>query len=160
MALKLTLTVIAAAVILIALYLYFDSRSPKPESSQPNTFQATPPPPTSESASPASLKIETEKQGTGPGAVAGDKITVDYTGMLTDDTVFDSSIPRGQPFVFTLGAGAVIRGWDQGLLGMKVGEKRKLTIPPELGYGAQGTPGGPIGPNATLIFEVEMLKIN
>ena len=89
----------------------------------------------------------------------GNKVSVHYTGWLENGTKFDSSLDRGQPFEFTLGAGQVIQGWDLGIVGMKVGEKKKLTIPPELGYGTTGTPGGPIPPNATLIFEVELLKI-
>ena len=103
------------------------------------------------------MKIET-LQG-GEGAKAGDKVTVNYTGTLENGVKFDSSIDRGQPFTFTLGQNSVIQGWEQGLLGMKPGEKRKLTIPPELAYGEQGA-GGVIPPNATLIFEVELLKIN
>ena len=106
------------------------------------------------------LKIEILKQGTGEAAKNGDKVTVHYVGTLLSGQKFDSSIDRGQPFSFILGNGQVIEGWEKGILGMKVGEKRKLTIPPELGYGATGTPGGPIPPNATLIFDVELLKIN
>lgn len=121
---------------------------------------ATPSPtPTQTSAETKGLKIEVLKQGSGEQAKIGDKITVHYTGVLSDGTKFDSSVDRGQPFVFTLGVGQVIKGWDQGILGMKVGEKRALMIPPDLGYGAAGTPGGPIPPNATLIFEVELLKV-
>jgi FKBP-type peptidyl-prolyl cis-trans isomerase len=106
------------------------------------------------------LKIEVLKEGTGQEAKNGDKVTVHYTGWLTDGTKFDSSVDRGKPFAFTLGVGQVIKGWDTGILGAKVGEKRKLTIPSELGYGQRGIPGGPIGPNATLLFEVEVLGIN
>lgn len=105
------------------------------------------------------MKIETLKEGTGEVAKNGDTVSVDYTGTLEDGTKFDSSIDRGTPFSFTLGIGQVIKGWDLGVVGMKVGEKRKLTIPSELGYGASGA-GGVIPPNATLIFEVELLGIN
>lgn len=105
------------------------------------------------------VKIEVLQQGTGEEVSKnGDQLTVNYTGTLEDGTKFDSSIGRA-PFVFTLGAGQVIQGWDQGLLNMKVGEKRRLTIPASLGYGSSGA-GGVIPPNATLIFEVELLKIN
>lgn len=106
-----------------------------------------------------SLKIETLKEGTGAEAKNGDIVAVHYTGWLEDGTKFDSSLDRGTPFTFTLGVGQVIQGWDLGVLGMKAGEKRKLNIPPELGYGSQGA-GGVIPPNATLIFEVELLEIN
>ena len=104
------------------------------------------------------LKIEDIIVGTGAEAVAGKEISVHYTGTLTNGTKFDSSKDRGTPFEFTLGAGQVIQGWDQGFAGMKVGGKRKLVIPPSMGYGAQGA-GGVIPPNATLIFEVELLGV-
>lgn len=106
------------------------------------------------------LQIETLKQGTGAESQNGDVVALHYTGTLEDGTKFDSSLDRGTPFSFTLGSGQVIAGWDMGVLGMKVGEKRKLIIPSELGYGEKGTPGGPIPPNATLIFEIELLGIN
>jgi len=105
------------------------------------------------------LKIEDTKVGKGATAKTGDTVTVNYTGYLTDGTKFDSSLDSGKPFSFTIGNGDVIAGWDQGIPGMKVGGKRKLTIPPALGYGAQGA-GGVIPPNATLVFDVELLSVN
>ncbi|MCP3059179.1 FKBP-type peptidyl-prolyl cis-trans isomerase [Myxococcus sp. K38C18041901] len=105
-----------------------------------------------------SLKVEDSKVGTGAEATAGKSVTVHYVGTLTDGKKFDSSRDRGQGFTFRLGAGQVIQGWDQGVAGMKVGGVRKLTIPPELGYGARGA-GGVIPPNATLVFEVELLDV-
>jgi len=112
-----------------------------------------------DAAAPAGdLKIEDLKVGTGAEAVAGKKVTVHYTGTLTDGKKFDSSVDRKQPFTFNLGAGEVIQGWDKGVAGMKVGGKRKLTVPPNLGYGERGA-GNVIPPNATLIFDVELLKV-
>ena len=104
------------------------------------------------------LKFEDLAPGDGATAEAGQQVSVHYTGWLTDGTKFDSSVDRGMPFQFTLARGMVIRGWDEGVLGMRVGGKRKLTIPPQLGYGAQGA-GGVIPPNATLVFDVELLDI-
>ncbi|PIV41843.1 MAG: peptidylprolyl isomerase [Candidatus Nealsonbacteria bacterium CG_4_10_14_0_2_um_filter_40_15] len=106
-----------------------------------------------------SMKIEILKEGTGEEAKNGDTVSVHYTGTLEDGTKFDSSRDRGTPFSFILGAGRVIKGWDLGVAGMKIGEQRKLTIPSNLGYGTQGA-GEVIPPNATLIFEVELLGIN
>ena len=106
------------------------------------------------------LEIKILKEGSGnQEAKSGDFVKVHYTGTLEDGTKFDSSLDRGEPFGFTLGVGQVIQGWDKGVEGMKIEEKRKLTIPPELGYGANGVPGT-IPPNSILIFEVELLEIN
>ncbi len=104
------------------------------------------------------LAIEELRLGTGAEAKAGQKVSVHYVGTLTDGKKFDSSRDRGQPFVFSLGAGQVIKGWDQGVAGMKVGGLRKLTIPPHLGYGARGA-AGVIPPHATLVFEVELISV-
>lgn len=96
--------------------------------------------------------------GTGAEAVSGQKVTVHYTGTLTDGSKFDSSHDRKQPFVFPLGGGRVIKGWDEGVVGMRVGGKRKLVIPPAMGYGARGFPPV-IPPNSVLVFEVELLGV-
>jgi FKBP-type peptidyl-prolyl cis-trans isomerase len=104
------------------------------------------------------LKIEDIKTGTGAEAKAGNSVTVHYTGTLTDGTKFDSSLDRSEPFTFNLGAGDVIAGWDQGVAGMKVGGKRKLTIPSSMAYGDSGVPGAIPG-GATLVFDVELLKV-
>mgnify|MGYP006199273029 CR=1 FL=1 len=112
----------------------------------------------SASKTPSGLTIEELETGAGDEAKAGQKVSVHYTGWLTNGTKFDSSHDRNEAFSFSLGRGQVIRGWDEGVQGMKVGGKRKLTIPPELGYGARGA-GGVIPPNATLVFEVQLLKV-
>ena len=103
------------------------------------------------------LKYTDDQVGTGAVAQAGKNVSVHYTGWLLDGTKFDSSLDRGQPFTFPLGAGRVIKGWDEGVEGMKVGGKRTLIIPPSLGYGSRGT--GPIPPNSTLKFEVQLLDV-
>ena len=105
------------------------------------------------------LTYQDVTEGTGAEAVKGDQVSVHYTGWLMDGTKFDSSKDRGDPFEFRLGGGQVIKGWDEGVAGMKIGGTRKLTIPPSLGYGARGA-GGVIPPNATLVFEVELLGVN
>ena len=111
---------------------------------------------------PGGMLIEEVVVGSGAAAAAGRHVTVHYTGWLFENGAagkkFDSSKDRGEPFDFPLGAGHVIRGWDEGVQGMQVGGTRKLTIPPEMGYGARGA-GGVIPPNATLLFEVELLEI-
>lgn len=150
--------IVGIVVVIGALYYFLDYRSKSPTApsgaEQNQTMDTSQMPPI-----PSDLKIETLQPGNGAGAKNGDRVTVHYVGALTNGTKFDSSRDRGTPFVFTLGAGNVIQGWELGILGMKVGETRKLVIPSELGYGASGS-GGIIPPNATLIFEVELLKIN
>ena len=137
-----------------------DAAAEKPAAAAADTEKAQPAPggsvdPTAVSA----LKVEDLKEGTGEGAKDGDTVSVHYTGTLTNGTKFDSSLDRGKPFPVKLGARRVIPGWEQGLKGMKVGGKRKLTIPPHLAYGPRGA-GGVIPPNATLVFEIEMIEIN
>ncbi|MNK69066.1 FK506-binding protein [compost metagenome] len=106
----------------------------------------------------SNLKIEDLQEGSGSSPKPGDVVSVHYTGWLENGTKFDSSVDRGEPFEFVIGQGQVIQGWDQGVMTMKEGGKRRLTIPAELGYGSRGA-GGVIPPNATLIFEVELLDV-
>ena len=105
------------------------------------------------------MKVEMIASGGGPLPKLGDTVTVHYTGWLTDGTKFDSSVDRDEPFAFVLGTGQVIQGWDKGVATMRVGDKARLTIPPELAYGQEGYPGA-IPPNATLVFEVELLSLS
>jgi FKBP-type peptidyl-prolyl cis-trans isomerase len=105
------------------------------------------------------LKIEDLRVGDGAEAKVGHTVSVHYVGTLSDGKKFDASRDRGRPFSFKLGGGQVIKGWDQGVAGMKIGGLRKLTIPPHLGYGERGAGGGLIPPNATLVFEVELLEV-
>ena len=107
---------------------------------------------------PSGLAYVDLVKGNGAAPTSGKNVTVHYTGWLENGTKFDSSVDRGQPFTFRIGAGEVIPGWDEGVMSMRVGGKRKLIIPPQLGYGANGA-GGVIPPNATLIFEVELLDV-
>ncbi|MAF43552.1 MAG: peptidylprolyl isomerase [Parcubacteria group bacterium] len=133
------LIIVLVLIIAGAAYYFISQPKEKEESQLPNTEIS-------------------EEEGTGKIAKNGDTVSVHYTGTLEDGTKFDSSLDRGTPFTFTLGIGQVIKGWDQGILGMKVGEKKTLTITPELAYGEAGIPGI-IPPNATLIFEVEIMGI-
>jgi FKBP-type peptidyl-prolyl cis-trans isomerase len=145
-----------AIVFLTALVLYAQTATHK--AARPNT--SAPTKVTGDGVKTASgLQYWDIKVGAGASANTGDKVTVHYTGWLTTGKKFDSSVDANQPFDFTIAAGDVIKGWDEGVAGMKVGGKRQLRIPPELGYGATGTPGGPIPPNATLIFDVQLLAV-
>jgi FKBP-type peptidyl-prolyl cis-trans isomerase len=153
---------IVSIAVVIFLLVYLPSKSSKePVANISENTQNTP---MQDSTPNPNVKIETvdQKVGAGDLAVSGKKVTVNYTGKLTDGTTFDSNVDpkfnHVEPFSFNLGAGEVIKGWDLGVSGMKVGGKRKLTIPPDFGYGASGA-GSVIPPNATLIFEVELLKV-
>jgi FKBP-type peptidyl-prolyl cis-trans isomerase len=108
---------------------------------------------------PSGLVYWDIRVGNGEAAKEGSHVRVHYTGWLTNGKKFDSSVDAGKPFDFTIGNGEVIKGWEEGVAGMRVGGKRQLRIPPALGYGAEGTPGGPIPPNANLIFDVQLLGV-
>lgn len=156
---------VALALVVVTVFFIFPGLSPfgsapeVPSDQTAGVGDATnPTQPTMPTPDATSLEITDITVGTGVAAAAGDTVTVHYVGMLTNGTVFDASAGRGQPFSFTLGAGQVIQGWDQGLVGMKEGGKRKLVIPSALAYGNQAV-GGVIPANATLIFEVELLKV-
>jgi hypothetical protein len=129
-----------------------------PASASARPIASAPPPPAVDAGPPVPLTIKDLVVGKGAAAKEGDKVSVQYVGTLMDGTEFDSSRKRNKPFDFDLGRGRVIKGWDQGVAGMKVGGKRKLTIPPDLAYGARGSPPK-IPPNSTLQFEVELLAI-
>ena len=134
------------------------SRVPEPESRPYVPAPSATPGPAASNATPAGLVKEDVKVGTGPAAKNGDHVVVHYTGTLTDGTKFDSSRDRNEPFDFTLGQGQVIKGWDEGVVGMKKGGIRKLTIPPDMAYGKNGSPPK-IPPDATLNFDIELLEI-
>lgn len=144
---KKLLWIVAIIAGLIFLFMYNPPKpEPSPESSMPD-----------QNIDAQALKSEDLIVGTGADAKTGMTVAVHYTGTLTDGTKFDSSLDRGEPFTFTLGAGEVIEGWDLGVVGMKVGGKRKLTIPSDLAYGEDGA-GESIPPNATLVFDIELLS--
>ncbi len=140
--------VIILIIIALGVYFLFRSANNKGQETNPNVYEIQ------------GMKVEILKEGTGESSKNGDTVSVHYVGTLENGKKFDSSVDRGVPFSFVLGQGRVIKGWDLGVLGMKIGEKRRLTIPSDLAYGETGTPGGPIPPNATLVFEVELLGID
>ena len=149
-------TLIAVVVVIVVLVAFFAMQSRRGSEAAAGAASTT----------IQGLQMTDVKEGTGAEAVAGKTVIVHYTGWLYDEKAadhkgqkFDSSRDRGDPFDFPLGGGQVIKGWDQGVAGMKVGGQRTLVIPPELGYGARGA-GGVIPPNATLVFEVELLGVN
>ncbi len=147
------ITIIIIALILMGFGVYVWLK-PAPTKEEPqNQNQELP-----QSQNIQGMKIETLQEGSGVECKTGDTVVVNYVGTLEDGTKFDSSIDRGETFSFTLGENRVIQGWELGVLGMKVGEKRKLTIPPELGYGNQAI-GNIIPANSTLIFEVDLVEI-
>jgi len=146
---RIVIIVIVFLLLAVGGYSLFKSQTPSaPEISDADLITTT-----------SGLQYQDLEVGAGEEAKPGDQVSVHYTGWLEDGTKFDSSLDRNEPFQFQLGAGMVIKGWDEGVSDMKVGGKRKLVIPSNLGYGAAGA-GGVIPPNATLIFEVELLAIN
>ena len=160
MATKVLVAVASLAVIVLvigAVFMFRNGNSDPSAASNANASSPSSSPSPAASGSSAGLQSTDEVVGTGDEAVAGKTVSVHYVGTLTNGTKFDSSRDRNQPFEFALGTGQVIKGWDQGVAGMKVGGKRKLVIPPDLGYGDRAA--GTIPPNSTLVFEVELLGV-
>ena len=148
----------AIAIILALTAAFVVAQSATKKSATPNTNAPTKV--TGDGVkTPSGLVYWDIRVGTGALAKEGSYVRVHYTGWLTNGKKFDSSVDAGQPFDFTIGNGEVIKGWEEGVAGMRVGGKRQLHIPPALGYGAEGTPGGPIPPNANLIFDVQLLGV-
>jgi hypothetical protein len=157
---KVTAGIIGMAVVGFVVYGLWPKTKASPPAAPPVAQRPATPPaqlPPPPATTNATVETKDLKVGTGAEAKSGDKVTVHYTGTLTNGTKFDSSVDKGTPYTFTLGAGSVIEGWEKGILGMKVGGKRQLTIPPSLGYGSQDK--GTIPPNSTLLFDVELLKV-
>jgi FKBP-type peptidyl-prolyl cis-trans isomerase FkpA len=156
---RIMIGIIVALVVIVIGYFVYKDYSTKNQSYPIGTLDTTPPAPSANAVTTASgLVYEDLQVGDGATAQTGNTVSVNYTGWLEDGTKFDSSLDVGQPFEFTLGAGQVIPGWDEGVQGMKVNGTRLLVIPPELAYGSTGA-GTSIPPNATLIFEVQLVGI-
>ena len=154
---------LAVAVALVVIGMIYRFPVAAPAADAPTALTQRPPNPTAPAMDlpnelPTELTVTDVASGTGAEAKSGAMVAVNYVGMLPDGTVFDASERHGKPITFQLGAGQVIRGWDEGLVGMKVGGKRRLVIPPDMAYGSQGA-GGLIPPNATLIFDVELVGV-
>jgi FKBP-type peptidyl-prolyl cis-trans isomerase len=155
---RMTKYVAAVAIILALAAVFLFAQSAARKSATPNTNAPTKV--TGDGVkTPSGLIYWDIRVGNGEAAKEGSHVRVHYTGWLTNGKKFDSSVDAGKPFDFTIGNGEVIKGWEEGVAGMRVGGKRQLRIPPDLGYGAEGTPGGPIPPNATLIFDVQLLGV-
>lgn len=156
---RIIIGIIIALIVVVIGYFVYQDYSSKNQSYPIGTLDETPPTPSANAVTTASgLVYEDLQLGDGTTAQSGNTVSVNYTGWLEDGTKFDSSLDRGQPFEFTLGAGQVIPGWDEGVTGMLENGTRLLVIPPELGYGASGS-GSTIPPNATLIFEVQLIDV-
>jgi FKBP-type peptidyl-prolyl cis-trans isomerase len=149
---------IGVVIVMTLTVVFSHAQSPARKSAAPNTNAPTKV--SGEGVKTASGLIYWDvRVGNGEEAKEGSRVRVHYTGWLANGKKFDSSVDAGKPFDFTIGNGEVIKGWEEGVAGMRVNGKRQLRIPPELGYGAEGTPDGPIPPNATLIFDVQLLQV-